>query len=302
MAILIGLLAALTIFGAYSPAFLLGLVSAVIIAGISFLDDLIRVPSIPRLVVHLVVTTAVIFLLDLELTKIVLPYVTLHLPRWAGLTVSVLFVAGFINFFNFMDGINGIACSQGFFGGLTLAVLLFLGGRSSSVLLAVALTGTCVGFLPHNFPRARIFMGDSGSTIIGYVLAMLTLIGARGTDTSWVAFVLPLGVFLYDATFTLIKRVLRRENFFKPHREHHYQLLVRCEWSHTSVTAVQAGLMLLCSIGAVIYAITSEAPALQVGVICVLGVFAAAYSILVHRYFATHRKDIVTESQPRLRR
>ena len=100
---------------------------------------------------------------------------------------------------------------------------------------------------------------------------------------------MPLGVFIYDATFTLIKRILRRENFFKPHREHHYQLLVRCGWSHTRVTVIQAGLMLLCSVGALIYALGSNA--VRLAVLAGLLAIFVAYSVLVHRYFAAHRLD-----------
>ncbi len=290
IAILLGMVLSLAVFGKPTAPFLLGLGSVAIIAAVSFIDDLITISSGVRLVVHLIVTTAAVELIGLELTEIHLPYLSLQLPRWVGLVVSVLFVAGFANFFNFMDGINGIAVSQGLFGGVTLAVLLALGGGSNSALVAVALTGASLGFLPHNFPKARMFMGDSGSTILGYILAMLTLVGAERTDFPWIAFVLPLGVFIYDATFTLFKRALRGENLLKPHREHHYQLLIRCGWTHTRVTGIQAGLMLVCASAGIIYAIINQ-DYLRLPVLAVPVTVGIVYSILVHRYFAKHRQD-----------
>ena len=299
LAILAGMLVSFMVLaliaGQFRSESLIAMGSVALIATVSFLDDVITIPSIPRLLAHFAVAGGTIKLLGLELTQIALPYFTIHMPWWVGLIVSMLFVAGFINFFNFMDGINGIGIAQGFFGGIGLAIILRLGGGYNSVLVSVALAGACIGFLPFNFPKARMFMGDSGSTILGYVLAMLTLIGAKRTDIPWVAYVLPLGIFIYDATFTLVKRISRGENFLKPHREHHYQLLIRCGWSHVQVTSLQAALMLLCTIGAVVYALGSDA--VRMAVLCFLLCVAAVYSARVHLYFRKHFTETATQSR-----
>ena len=132
-------------------------------------------------------------------------------------------------------------------------------------------------------------MGDIGSTVIGFALAMLTLIGSERTELPWIAFVLPLGVFIYDAVFTLIKRICHGEKFWKPHREHHYQLLIRCGWSHARVSLIQLALMLVCLVSAIFYAHGSDQ--LQLSILAgLLGMFIV-YSVLVHRYFKTHRLD-----------
>jgi len=295
LAILLGIFIAAIVFGEFTFPFILGLASAAIIAGISLLDDVVTIPSGPRLIVHLVVAGVVIWLANLELTDFGLPYVSMHLPQWVGLIVAALFVAGFVNFFNFMDGINGIGSAQGIIGGLGLAGLLLLGGGQNSVIIAVALAGACAGFLPHNFPKARLFMGDSGSTILGYILASLTLVGANRTGLPWLAFALPLAIFLYDALFTLAKRALRGENVAKPHREHHYQLLIRSGWSHTRTTLLQSALMLLCTGGAFAYALGDNA--VRLSVLCGLLAVGGCYSVLVHRYFALHRQDLPEAAQ-----
>jgi len=255
---------------------------------VSFIDDFVSLSSLVRLLVHLGVAAVSIFMIQLHLRELALPFWTLPFPYWVGLAVAALFVTGFINFFNFMDGINGIAASQGIVGAATLAVLLAMGGAGNSVLVSAALVGGCLGFLPYNFPRATMFMGDMGSTTIGFSLAMLTLIGAR--HWPWVACLLPLGVFIYDATFTLFKRLLRGENVLKAHREHHYQLLIRSGWSHLRVTLLQVGLMLLCSAAALVYATRDDSLTRLFVLLGVLTMFAA-YSVFVHRHFARRGND-----------
>ncbi|MFW6146278.1 MAG: MraY family glycosyltransferase [Planctomycetota bacterium] len=303
MAILLGTLMGLSLHAQPSMAFIAAAVVGAIITTISFLDDLITIPSLPRLAGHFIVAGLTLYMIGLGLPALGLPFARVELPPLVGFIVGLVFVVGFVNFFNFMDGINGLAAAQGIWGGLTLAILLAWGqhgpGMSNNFLYGAAIAGGSLGFLPHNFPKARIFMGDIGSTTIGFVLAVLTLLGSRhgriaGEPIPWVAFVMPLGVFLYDATFTLFKRILRGENFLKAHRQHHYQLLVRCGWSHTKVTALQMGLMTLCSIGALLYAAGDDPVRLAV-LLLVLCVFVS-YSVLVHRYFRAHGRDAPAEA------
>ena len=286
LAILLGAFAAIALFSRLTTAFIVAASIAVVIAVISFLDDMLSLPSLPRLAVHLAAAGVAVWLIKLAPVDIGLPYLKFSMPFWIGLPLAMLFVVGFVNFFNFMDGINGIAASQGIWGGLTISLLLLFGGTARTVLSAAALGGACLGFLPHNFPRAQMFMGDTGSTTVGFALGMLTLIGANHTQFPWLAFILPLGVFIYDATFTLFKRILAGENFIRPHREHHYQLLVRAGWSHARVAVIQMGLMTLCCIGAVIYAGGND----LIRLIVLLSLLAAmaVYSVLVHCYFKKH--------------
>jgi UDP-N-acetylmuramyl pentapeptide phosphotransferase/UDP-N-acetylglucosamine-1-phosphate transferase len=289
IAILAGVMASLLVVTKPSVAFLVAAGFGVLISLISLLDDLVALPSLPRLFVHLAVAAALIWMVDLIPTRFALPYVEIRAPAYVGLVAATLFVVGFVNFFNFMDGINGIAAAQAIWGGLAMGILLLLGGSSNSVLAAIALAGGCLGFLPHNFPKARMFMGDVGATTVGFALAMLALLGSGRTRLPWVAYTLPLGVFIYDATFTLFKRILKKQNFMKPHREHHYQLLVRSGWSHARVTGVQAALMTVCAVTAVAYAKADRLGqvALLVALLCIF----VTYSVLVHRCFARHRSS-----------
>ncbi len=292
--IIIGVIIASLIVCRITPSLIVAVSLGGVVAVVSFLDDIFSLPSILRLVVHLLGAGLVIYLIGLEIPAIGLPFPQ-HaepLPKIVGLILATLFVVGFLNFFNFMDGINGISSAQGVIGGITLSILFAMHANANSVVISAAIAGGCLGFLPHNFPKAKIFMGDVGSTALGFALAMLTVVGASRTSIPWVAYMLPFSLYLYDGTFTVIKRISRRENFMKPHREHHYQLLIRSGWSHAKVTGVYTMQFITCSVLAVLYAST-ESQHLRLGILlAVLGWFGV-FSILVYRYFARKGKEAV---------
>ncbi|HEY5851352.1 MAG TPA: lipopolysaccharide biosynthesis protein [Lysobacter sp.] len=154
---------------------------------------------------------------------------------WLGVCA---FVASIVltNVWNFMDGINGLAVSQA---ALVAAGLGAMAGGSWG-LLGVAMAAACLGFLPFNFPRARIFLGDVGSGAMGFCLAALAVVaGARLGTRSWVV-LLPLSVFLVDAGLTLLRRLLRGERWWTPHTQHAYQVWARRS-GHNRVTLAYAG-------------------------------------------------------------
>jgi UDP-N-acetylmuramyl pentapeptide phosphotransferase/UDP-N-acetylglucosamine-1-phosphate transferase len=148
-----------------------------------------------------------------------------------------------------MDGINGIAAGQGSITAAGTALITGLAAKSwdSSVVLgAVVIVGACAGFLPHNFPKARMFMGDVGSAPLGFLLAFLALWAAK--EHGW-WLLIPLAWlhanFVLDTGITLVRRVLRGEKWYDAHREHFYQRLIRSGKSHAFVTGCEMGLQLL---------------------------------------------------------
>jgi len=140
--------------------------------------------------------------------------------------VAVIFITGTANFYNFMDGINGIAAITGIVG----FGLLALYGKSSGydarfVGIALAVCVSCAGFLPFNFPRARAFMGDAGSILLGFVFAGIVLVFSE----NMIDFVVMAGFmfpFYADEIITMIIRIKHGDSLLKPHRKHIYQILV----------------------------------------------------------------------------
>lgn len=147
-----------------------------------------------------------------------------------------------INFWNFMDGIDGIAASQAMLVALFGAVLL---AGDPWQLACLVLAGASSGFLAWNFPKARIFMGDVGSGVLGLVLAWVWTRATVHAPANGLLAGFALGPFLVDAGMTLLRRVWRRERWWEAHSTHTYQLLARRWGSHARVTVLYAGLTCL---------------------------------------------------------
>lgn len=148
-----------------------------------------------------------------------------------------------VNVWNFMDGINGLAASQAAIAALGYALVAGAGEPAGA--LGLALAGACCGFLPFNFPTARIFLGDVGSGALGQGLALLAVLlmlapPAGFAPSLWLLLVLPLAAFLVDATLTLGRRVLRHEPWWEPHVQHAYQVWSRTLGHHAPVTLAYA--------------------------------------------------------------
>ncbi len=164
--------------------------------------------------------------------------VSLALGPVAGLLAG-LFMVWMLNLFNFMDGIDGIAASETLSVGLMAALLLTLGtgiGLTATGWVALALAAASGGFLVWNWPPARIFMGDVGSGVLGFVLAVLALWSAIHEELSLVVWLILAGVFLVDATLTLLIRMLRGERWYEAHRSHAFQHAARRWGSHRAIT------------------------------------------------------------------
>ncbi|NQV99378.1 MAG: glycosyltransferase family 4 protein [Rhodospirillales bacterium] len=186
----------------------------------------------------------------------------------------------FINLFNFMDGIDGIAATETMAIGLGgLGLVVFTGGDPSVATLSLILIAAALGFLPHNWSPAKVFLGDVGSIPLGFLCAWVLLsLAADGQGAG--AFILSL-VFLSDATLTLFKRLLRREIIWHAHRQHFYQQAVHRGLSHAQVTTA-ACLANLALIGLALWSTTGHgiwAIGLAFLVIAILFLFDLKYPL-----------------------
>jgi UDP-N-acetylmuramyl pentapeptide phosphotransferase/UDP-N-acetylglucosamine-1-phosphate transferase len=150
-----------------------------------------------------------------------------------------------INLHNFMDGINGLLAWQVLF---VFAVLALLAGLRGGGDYSLACAFACAGFLPFNFPRARIFMGDVGSGALGLVVALAVLQQAQSPRVAMLSGLVLCSAFVTDATCTLLSRMLRGRRWYSAHREHLYQWLVRSGFSHARVVALYMGWNLLMAL------------------------------------------------------
>lgn len=249
------------------------LVGSVVFGVIGLAEDLWGVPSLPRLAAQLTVAVAVLpwLLADLE------GPLAWELVFAAGV---VLWLVSYVNAFNFMDGINGISVAQVVVAGVVWWAIGQAHGADGLAGAALVVALAALGFLPFNFPRARMFLGDVGSYFLGAWLAVLAVVGLRA-GIAFEAMFAPLALYLADTGATLVRRVRRRETWHEPHRDHAYQRLHHGQgWSHARTTTVVAALMVVCSLlGAV--SETSSLAARVVADAALVGV-AAGYLVLPH--------------------
>lgn len=205
-----------------TPTVLVASLGLVLVAGIGWWDDHRPLPAMRRLLVHFIAATLLAGL------------VKVNGGSWLLAALVLLFTASLINIWNFMDGINGIAASQAVVAMLGLAPVL----PWPYSLAAVALGLACLGFLPFNFPRARIFMGDVGSGALGYAVAAVLALASVRTDINWILLLVPVSPFLVDAGFTLLARIISGQRWMEPHTQHVYQRAVQAGASHPQVTGM----------------------------------------------------------------
>lgn len=212
------------------------------IAGLGLADDRHPLPALPRLTVQLCAAGWIAWVACT--TGIDGP----SLASIALLVLATLAVAWTTNLFNFMDGTDGLAAMQGLFVACGGAWMIARDG--GDVALASAIAGALVGFLPWNLPRARAFMGDAGSTWLGFMLAAVALRDAMQHPEHLPAWLLLAMPFSVDATTCLVTRIARRQHPARAHRSHAYQILARRWQSHGAVLAAYCAVMGACMAGA----------------------------------------------------
>ncbi len=227
------------------------LVGTVAIAGVSILDDRTHVPAFYRLAVHLA-AAALTAAVMLEPLLLQLPPLFRGLGAGVVLGLGILAIAWMINLYNFMDGMDGFAGGMAVIGFSTLALFGWMAGDPLYVVINLVVAGAAAGFLLYNFPPARIFMGDVGSSVLGYWAAFSSLLGiSGGLFPAWVPILL-FAPFIADATVTLLNRLFRGEAVWRAHRTHYYQRLVLLGWGHRRTVLLEYGLMFACAASAVL--------------------------------------------------
>lgn len=216
-----------------------------LVAAIGFLDDRNRLSPRVRLLAHFAAAIWGIAWLG-GLPPLHLAGDQALWTGWPGYVLGALGIVWTLNLFNFMDGIDGIAAGEAVCVSWCGALVLLMVGSTVAVpALSLVLGAACGGFLLWNWPPARIFMGDVGSGYLGYVIAILAIAASRESSVALVAWLILGGVFVVDATVTLLRRLARRERAHEAHRTHAYQWLARRWGSHRRVTILVLAINLL---------------------------------------------------------
>ena len=242
------------------PRLFYALIIGVVIAVVGLVDDIVELSPKLRMIVFLLVGATGLYIIG-----------GLHTLTFGLFDISNTFITSafamllilwYINLTNFIDGIDSYLAVEFIF--LSVAGLLLFGGAHFAVLGVSVL-----GFLYWNWHTAKIFMGDVGSTLLGYTIAIITLYYANIEASNLWIWITLYGVFWFDATFTLIRRKLNGEKLSQAHRKHAYQRLTQAGWSHSKVTLYALGLNVV--IFALVYFIPNVAISFVLSLVLLYG-------------------------------
>ena len=226
---------------------------ASLVAAVSILDDRYGLSQTARLAVQLAAALTLVYG-GLVPSGEALPGLPLTASLAAIAPVTVLLVLWLTNLYNFMDGMDGFAGGMAVIGFGALAALGWGQGDTLFTGASLAVAAAAAGFLRFNLPPARIFMGDSGSTTLGFLVAAFAIwADRRDVAPVWLTLVI-FSPFVVDATVTLLKRAARGEPVWRAHRSHYYQRLVKAGWGHRRTVLAEYVAMLACAAAALAFA------------------------------------------------
>jgi UDP-GlcNAc:undecaprenyl-phosphate GlcNAc-1-phosphate transferase len=166
-----------------------------------------------------------------RIDRFTFPILGIHdLPVWAGVVLTLIWIVAIMNMVNFLDGLDGLAAGICGISGATFAVIALSLGKPEAAVLSAIIAGSCLGFLRHNFYPARIFMGDSGALLMGFLLATVSIQGLLKTAATVALFfpLFALAVPIFDTSFVLLRRLKHREPLYLPDQAHlHHRFLRR---------------------------------------------------------------------------
>jgi Fuc2NAc and GlcNAc transferase len=208
----------------------------VLIAAVGWKDDTAGLTPRVRSFFHFLAATWAVYCLG-GFSAINVGFADWHLA-WVGSIVAVIGTVWMINLYNFMDGVDGIAGTESISVAAIGGLLLLWQQSFSPAVVCFLLAASVAGFLMWNWPPAKIFMGDVGSGFLGFIFAVMAMWSEQSGAVPFIIWILLLGVFVIDATVTLIKRLRRGEKLYEAHRSHVYQLAVQAGYSHKHVTSM----------------------------------------------------------------
>ena len=263
LAIFLGFLLAVLVFAPLTTQLRGMLLGAVVIVVLGIFDDIYSLPAMLKFVVQIV--AALIAVGSGNMIEVLSnPNIFSSNPYWElgwlAWPVTVIWIVAITNAVNLIDGLDGLACGVSTISSLSMLVIALVLGEGDVAIFLAALAGGCVGFLPYNLNPAKIFMGDTGSTFLGFVLAVVSIQGMFKMY-SVISFVVPflmLGLPIFDTAFAFIRRIAKGQSPMRPDRSHVHHRLIDMGFSQKQAVAVLYVISAILGLSAVV--LTTSGP------------------------------------------
>lgn len=286
LAIIFGFMVSAMCFGTMTKSLAAILIGAMIIAVMGIVDDVKALNAKPKFLIQIFAALLVVLWGEVRVDVFTNPLVWsgqpyVVLPMWVSVIFSVLWIVLITNAVNFIDGLDGLAAGVSAIMTVSLVFISARLGEYSVAVIGTALMGACFGFLPYNFNPAKIFMGDTGSTFLGFILATLSI---QGVFKSYavISFAVPLlilGLPLFDASFAMIRRIMKGQSPMQADRGHLHHRLIDMGFSQKQTVFILYAISGVLGITAVILAESGALRAILL-LICVL-VFLLIQSVMM---------------------
>uniref|UniRef100_UPI003A93E54D MraY family glycosyltransferase n=1 Tax=Evtepia gabavorous TaxID=2211183 RepID=UPI003A93E54D len=257
LAIFLGFLLSTLIFVPMSSSMRGMLLGGVIIVILGIFDDIYALPALPKLLVQ--IAAALVAVLHGNVIQVLSnPNIFSENPYWTlgslAVPLSVIWIVAITNAVNLIDGLDGLAVGVATISSLTMLVIAMLVSENVVALMMAALAGGCIGFMPYNLNPAKIFMGDTGSTFLGFVLATVSIQGLFKFYTI-ISFAVPflmLGLPLFDTCFAILRRLAKGQSPMAPDRSHVHHRLIDMGFNQKQAVAILYVISAILGLSAVV--------------------------------------------------
>ncbi|MGN1230876.1 MAG: MraY family glycosyltransferase, partial [Anaerotignum sp.] len=259
------------------------LIGSLMIAGLGVVDDIKNLPAKLKFCVQIL--AALIVILSGTRIQVVLWPVTAYLQKFS-IPITLVWIVGVTNAVNLIDGLDGLAAGVTSIAALSLMVLCILTGSTTAVVLTAALAGACLGFLPRNFNPAEIFMGDTGSTFLGFVLAVTSILGVfKGYALlAMIVSVLCVGLPVFDTICAMLRRMAKNQPIMQADRGHLHHKLIDHGFSQRQAVLIMYTISLLLGLLAIFISFKDS------GTIVVMVLTVIVLCFIIY-YFNAHIKN-----------
>lgn len=224
---------------------------------IGALDDIKEQSAKVKLIAQLAAAIIVI-VGGVQLEFINLPFGGVLELGFLSIPITLLWIIGITNAINLIDGLDGLSAGVSAIVLATISALSIVQGDIFIVAMAIALLGGTLGFLVHNFHPAKLFMGDSGALFLGFMIAVIALLGFKNvTVFSLIVPLLILAVPISDTLFAIIRRVLKKQSFSTPDKSHLHHCLLRLGYTHRQTVLIIYLISAICSVAAVVFTLST---------------------------------------------
>lgn len=277
------------------------LLGAVIIVVMGIIDDITPLRASLKFVVQILAALIPIYY-GVQITCISNPNLLSDQPYWnfgwLSIPITVIWIVGLTNAVNLIDGLDGLAIGVSSIGALTMLVIAILVSEPQVAIIMAALVGACIGFMPYNMNPAKIFMGDTGSTFLGYILACITIQGLF-KFYAVISFVVPfliLGLPIFDTAFAIIRRLSHGQNPMTPDRSHVHHRLIDMGLNQKQAVAVLYVISAIMGLSAVVLATSGELKAILCLMALIIVALVAARVVFLPHLSEEERKVLKEHS------